>query len=1119
MLDPLAHNTDVWTRLRNACLAPLLLFATQTQAQFGAQPVSVTSAAQEIQVIATTAGTVSRMEVLTLGSSNGDFSAAAGPSNCASANLVIGATCTQTVVFTPAASGLRMGAVVLVGTFNGADIVLGATYLSGTGTAESIAPISDNTIRATGKSRDTDSLEDGDTVNQALLTDPSTAVDGAGNVYAADTGNNRILMVCGVAATPIIHGTTCAAAGQTFIVAGDGTAAYAGDNGPAANAALNRPEYVAVDGAGNLVIADTGNNAIRIINAATGFISTIAGNADGTICASATDLIGDGCPAIEATLNHPRGVTLDSDANLYIADIGNNAIRFVNRATRVISTVTIASTTTTISSSLDPSGFGQSVIFTVTVSAAAGTGNLTGTVTLSDTCAGATTTLISGLPLNTSGAATFSISTLAVGQHSIVASYGNASDPAHNASTSPAIIETVLEGTAVGLTSSANPTTIGQSVKLTATVSSLGGGVTPAGTITFYDGSSILATDTIDANGAAVCTTAALANGLHHIVAVYSGNSNAEIEGSTSQAIDEDVQVQSSISVSSSLNPSTYGVRVTFTATVTSNATSPAFGSISFFDNGVSIGAGTLAANPATATVTISTLSAGTHRITAAYTGDSKNQASNSSASPLNQTIAQAQTVTMISAAPASGIAGTPETFTAAVQLAQGTAPLTGVVNFTSGNTLLGTAQLNTSGVAAISPALAAGNYQIVATYQGDTNTMGSASDVPACSTASPTFCSSSGPLLYIVTPVATQTALTVSSGTALAASPIVFTATISTSGAAPTGSVNFLANGVVIGTSALNSGTATFTDASLPAGSYAMTAEYLGNANDAISASTSIAETVNAIPTTTVLVSTTTTGSDPQVTLTATVTSNGSKLEPAGTVTFLNGETPLGKATLDANGVAALAPILVKDVNYSIDAVYGGDAYHGSSASPILSVAGVASGFIVSVAPSSVALSSAQTATVTVTITSVTNFTDTIALSCASLPAMANCRFAAATLNLPAGRSAITQLTISAGNTQKAQAAAIYDRMSGESISLAGSLLPFGFVLGCFYRKSLIASTRVLATFSILVLAATALAATGCGAVLNAVASPGSYIIEVTGTGVTSSVVRSQNVNLNIAR
>src|ERR1700677_3989512 len=116
--------------------AGLLLAAAAAQEQFGAQPVKATSGNQGITVTPSTAGTVSPLQILTLGSASGDFAAGTGTSSCASATLAQGATCTVSVTFTPAAPGPRLGAVVLVGTPSGGSgqSVLGTAYLSGTGT-------------------------------------------------------------------------------------------------------------------------------------------------------------------------------------------------------------------------------------------------------------------------------------------------------------------------------------------------------------------------------------------------------------------------------------------------------------------------------------------------------------------------------------------------------------------------------------------------------------------------------------------------------------------------------------------------------------------------------------------------------------------------------------------------------------------------------------------------------------------------------------------------------------------------------------------------------------------------------------------------------------------------
>ena len=159
------------------------------------------------------------------------------------------------------------------------------------------------------------SLGDGGPATAAQLSGPSgVAVDGAGNLYIADRGNRRIRKVD--------------AAGVISTVAGGGSSL--GDGGPATAARLNFPVGVALDGSGNLYIADTDNNRIRKVDAA-GVISTVAG--DGTCCYS-----GDGGPAVEAQLSGPSGVAVDAAGNLYIADTENERIRKVDAA-GVISTV------------------------------------------------------------------------------------------------------------------------------------------------------------------------------------------------------------------------------------------------------------------------------------------------------------------------------------------------------------------------------------------------------------------------------------------------------------------------------------------------------------------------------------------------------------------------------------------------------------------------------------------------------------------------------------------------------------------------------------------------------------------------------------------------------------
>ena len=856
----------------------------------------------------------------------------------------------------------------------------------------------------------------------------------------------------------------------------------------------------------------------------------------------------------------------------------------------------VNSTTTTLASNPDPSGFGQNVTFTVTIVTGAGTGNLTGTVSITDTFGGNPTTLATGLAVNASGVATFSTSTLAVGLHSVVATYNG--DTMHFTSTSaPALVQTVLEGTSTSLTSTANPSAVGQNVTFTATVTiSGGGGVTPDGTVSFMDGTTLLSTQAISAGGVAMFATSTLTAGVHQITAVYNGDATKQIQGSTSAVLNQDVQAPTTATLTSSLNPSFFGNSVTFTATVPPSGTTAPTGTVSFLDGATQIGTGTLSGNPGVATFTTSTLNMGTHSMTASYPGDSYNGPSVSL--PLSQVVKQAQTATTVTATPSPGIAGAPETITATVTVTSGSGTPTGTVTFTSGTTQLGSAPVSNTGTATITPALAQGSYQIVATYSGDANNLGSAS----------------APLPLTVSQATTQTALAVAPNPALVLAPITFTATVTGNGGAPTGSVNFLANGNVIGAGTLNpSGVATFTTSTLAAGAYAITATYTGDANDAgstslpvsltvslattataitvapdpalvgaavtitakvtgnggtptgnvnfiangntlasavliagtasfttstlapgtysitasyqgdaansPSTSTAITETVGLIPTTTSLGSSTTTGATPQVVLVSTVLNSATGVAPTGTVTFMSGTTQLGSATLDASGVATLTPNLTGGVNYNIIANYSGDADHLPSSSPAISVSGTPTQFTLGVSPASVTMATSQNATVTVNLISNGSFTDTIGLGCASLPAGVFCHFSSPSVKLTPGGSASVQLTIDTNNPLGGGTSAMNRPAGGSKVSLAGLFLPLSVLFGFVFWRIRRRSAGIFTTAMVLMLSTVALLATGCSSYSVNTATPGNYVIQVTGTGATTNVQQYQNVSLTITK
>ena len=141
---------------------------------------------------------------------------------------------------------------------------------------------------------------DGGGATEAVLSFPSDlALDAAGNQFILDDDNNRVRRVDAVTK-------------EITTVAGNGVEGYTGDGGPAIKAAMEFPYGIAIDGAGDIFVADTFNNAIRLVQ--NGTMTTYAGT--GIPCPSATDSCGDGGPATQANLSNPRGVAVDGQGNV-----------------------------------------------------------------------------------------------------------------------------------------------------------------------------------------------------------------------------------------------------------------------------------------------------------------------------------------------------------------------------------------------------------------------------------------------------------------------------------------------------------------------------------------------------------------------------------------------------------------------------------------------------------------------------------------------------------------------------------------------------------------------------------------------------------------------------------
>jgi hypothetical protein len=245
----------------------------------------------------------------------------------------------------------------------------------------------------------------------------------------------------------------------------------------------------------------------------------------------------------------------------------------------------------------------------------------------------------------------------------------------------------------------------------------------------------------------------------------------------------------------------------------------------------------------------------------------------------------------------------------------------------------------------------------------------------------------------------------------------------------------------------------------------------------------------------------------------------------PTGAVTFNDGTTVIGTATLNSSGVATLIPNLAAG-SYTIVAVYSGDSIHSPSTSQPATVSGTPAGFNLAISPSTVSMATGQNTTVVATLTSISGFADaSIGLGCASLPAAVTCHFSSVSVDLVANGSQTVQLTIDTNNPLSGGASAMNARPGNRGATLAGlSILPglslpltifFGGILRRFRKRHGAVWTIAL----ILLLSSAVMLASGCSGFSQATAAPGTYVIQVTATGTNSDVVHYQNVTLEITK
>jgi hypothetical protein len=326
------------------------------------------------------------------------------------------------------------------------------------------------------------------------------------------------------------------------------------------------------------------------------------------------------------------------------------------------------------------------------------------------------------------------------------------------------------------------------------------------------------------------------------------------------------------------------------------------------------------------ASMSFTGLGVGTHTITASYSGG--DGLHNPQSSTFVHTVNKIQTNTTLTSNAGLIYVGEPNTFTATVANESGSLVMPGgTVTFREGSNVLGTTSVNGSGVATFTTSsLPVSGYSVTATYDGDGQHQAS----------------TSSSLSQSVLGIPTVVTVSASPGSTTYGNSVTLTATVTNGRASilgPTGTVTFKEGSTVLGTGTLSSGTATWTAPTLEVGAHSITAHYGGSLTHVANSSSSIPVVVNLIPTSSTLTVTGATGAastyGTSLTLTAyVVNTDGSSITPDGIVTFKEGSTTLGTAALHSGTAEWTVPDSLSAGSHSFKAEYGGDSKHAVSPS-----------------------------------------------------------------------------------------------------------------------------------------------------------------------------------------
>jgi Big-like domain-containing protein len=596
---------------------------------------------------------------------------------------------------------------------------------------------------------------------------------------------------------------------------------------------------------------------------------------------------------------------------------------------QIVHKVLIA-TSTSVTSSQNPTVYGQPTTLTATVVASGG-GTPTGGITFKDGATVIGTGTLNQVPGSDQASAV--VDSLGVGTHNVTAVYEGDDDYATSAS--PPITQTVLQAqTSTAVTPSDPAPVAGEPLSFSVAVTPVAPGAgTPTGTANLsIDGHPVGGAVAVT-GGVATIPAGALSAGSHTISATYNGDTNFAAS-STSRSLVVGKASTSTV-VFTSPNPSVTDQPVTFTATVT--AVAPGAGTptglVTFRDGTTVLGSASLAptVGGAQASMGLSTLSVGSHVITATYAGDANDVTSTSDSvtQVVNQAPPTIDTTTAVGSSTNPSRYGQPIAFTATVTAASGSAAPTGTVQFSvDGTDLGGPVTLDSSGVAASDPisSLAAGSHTVIAAYSGAVG-----------------FAASGLVTTQAVQQSGTSASIATSNNPAPFGQSLTFTATlgaVAPGAGTPGGKVQFRVDSVAVGSPV----TVTAGQAISPAisgldpGHHTISILTSGDPNFS-STTASYDELVNKIPTTTALTAT----PNPAVygspvTLTATVTGAGPGT-PTGTVTFSESTTVLGTGPLSTVAGQQQASITVSSLSvgsHTLTAAYAGDDRFAASSTTV---------------------------------------------------------------------------------------------------------------------------------------------------------------------------------------